>query len=75
MVHGGSKQADSGYCRSAAPLSHLSFPAARPGPTPTPTPPPGDARTAADLRVFLLRFLQRFPKYADTPFYISGTYR
>lgn len=32
----------------------------------------GDARTAADLRVFLLRFLQRFPKYADTPFYISG---
>ncbi|PNW79430.1 hypothetical protein CHLRE_09g414800v5 [Chlamydomonas reinhardtii] len=32
----------------------------------------GDARTAADSRQFLLGFLERFPRFRDTPFYISG---
>ncbi|GIM06742.1 hypothetical protein Vretimale_10995, partial [Volvox reticuliferus] len=32
----------------------------------------GDARTAADSRIFLLRFLERFPRFRDTPFYVSG---
>ncbi|KAK9808334.1 hypothetical protein WJX73_003210 [Symbiochloris irregularis] len=32
----------------------------------------GDARTAADARAFMLGFLQRFPQYANTPFWITG---
>ncbi|GLI60132.1 hypothetical protein VaNZ11_002203 [Volvox africanus] len=32
----------------------------------------GDARTAADSRIFLLRFLERFPRFRETPFYVSG---
>ncbi|KAG2431440.1 hypothetical protein HXX76_009455 [Chlamydomonas incerta] len=32
----------------------------------------GDARTAADSRQFMLGFLERFPRFRDTPFYISG---
>jgi hypothetical protein len=45
-----------------------------------PTPPPlpcllpfaGDARTAADARHFLIRWLQRFPQYAHADLYLSG---
>jgi hypothetical protein len=33
---------------------------------------PGDGRTAEDLRIFLLRFLTRFPGLQDTPLYIAG---
>eukprot|EP00878_Enallax_costatus_P003081 GHUV01003280.1.p1 GENE.GHUV01003280.1~~GHUV01003280.1.p1 ORF type:complete len:548 (+),score=72.75 GHUV01003280.1:218-1861(+) len=32
----------------------------------------GDARTAVDARMFLLKWLQRFPQYAHRDFYISG---
>ncbi|KXZ45430.1 hypothetical protein GPECTOR_55g336 [Gonium pectorale] len=32
----------------------------------------GDARTAADSRIFLLRFLERFPRFKSTPFYVAG---
>lgn len=32
----------------------------------------GDVRTAADSRQFLLGFLQKFPRYADRPLYITG---
>eukprot|EP00879_Flechtneria_rotunda_P007837 GHRR01008213.1.p2 GENE.GHRR01008213.1~~GHRR01008213.1.p2 ORF type:complete len:332 (+),score=103.32 GHRR01008213.1:244-1239(+) len=32
----------------------------------------GDARTAADARIFLLGWLKRFPQYAHNGFYISG---
>ncbi|EFJ47842.1 hypothetical protein VOLCADRAFT_74841 [Volvox carteri f. nagariensis] len=32
----------------------------------------GDARTAADSRIFMLRFLERFPRFSNTPFYVSG---
>lgn len=32
----------------------------------------GDARTATDSRIFLLRFLERFPRFRNTPFYVSG---
>lgn len=32
----------------------------------------GDARTSADLYVFLLGFLKEFPQYANTPFWVSG---
>jgi Serine carboxypeptidase len=32
----------------------------------------GDARTAADARLFLLHWLQRFPSYASRPLYLAG---
>ncbi len=32
----------------------------------------GDKRTADDARLFVLGFLQRFPQYANSDFYISG---
>ncbi|GFR42849.1 hypothetical protein Agub_g3807 [Astrephomene gubernaculifera] len=32
----------------------------------------GDGRTAVDSRTFLLRFLERFPRFRNTPFYIAG---
>lgn len=32
----------------------------------------GDAQTAADMLAFMLGFLERFPQFADTPFWITG---
>lgn len=32
----------------------------------------GDARTAADARLFLLGFFNKFPQYADRPLYLTG---
>ncbi|KAK9824563.1 hypothetical protein WJX72_011326 [[Myrmecia] bisecta] len=32
----------------------------------------GDVRTAQDARIFLLKFLERFPQYANRPFWIAG---
>lgn len=32
----------------------------------------GDARTAADARLFLLGFFKKFPQYATRPLYLTG---
>lgn len=32
----------------------------------------GDGQTAADANIFLRRFFERYPRYQDNPFFISG---